>query len=414
MAKARKDHMGRVLRQGETLRKYDLMYIYTYSDPFTHKRKYIYSKDLLELRRKEKELQKDQLDGIDIYLAGRATLNFLFDRYITTKTDLKNSTYTNYLYVYNHFIREALGKQLVKDIKYSTVLHFYRYLVDDRGIQVNTLESVHGVLHPTLQMAVRDNIIRNNPSDNVMSEIKKKRGRNHGVRHALTLEQQRAFMDYIRGDVTYFRWVPLFTVMLGTGCRVGEIIGLRWKDIDLEKRMINVNHQISYYPRHDNSFKCEYAVSTPKTESGIRNVPMMEEVYQAFLDEKKRQREEGIFNTQEVDGMSGFIFCNRFGRLHNPASINREIKRIRTAYNAKEILDAEKEHRPAVYLPNFSCHIFRHTFCARFCENESNVKVIQEVMGHADIRTTLDIYAEVADSRKTQAIDELSRNMHIF
>ena len=68
-------------------------------------------------------------------------------------------------------------------------------LVNERKLQVNTLETIHTVLHPTFQLAVRDDIIRNNPSHGVMSEIKKKPGRNHGVRHALTVEQQRAFMN---------------------------------------------------------------------------------------------------------------------------------------------------------------------------------------------------------------------------
>ena len=82
MAQARKDNKGRALRKGETQRKYDSMYIYTYTDPFTHKRRYLYSKDLMELREKEKELMKDQLDGLDVYAAGNSDLNFVFDRYI--------------------------------------------------------------------------------------------------------------------------------------------------------------------------------------------------------------------------------------------------------------------------------------------------------------------------------------------
>ena len=109
-AKARKDNKGRALRKGEAQRKYDLMYIYTYTDPFTHKRKYLYSKDLMELREKEKELVKDQLDGLDVYAAGNSDLNFVFDRYISTKTDLRSTTYTNYTYTYDHFVRETFGK----------------------------------------------------------------------------------------------------------------------------------------------------------------------------------------------------------------------------------------------------------------------------------------------------------------
>lgn len=414
MAKARKDNRGRVLRKGETQRKYDLMYIYTYTDSFTHNRKYLYSKNLMELREKEKTLIRDQLDGLDVYAAGKSDLNFVFDRYISTKTELRSTTYTNYTYIYNHFVREQFGKKKIGDIKYSDVLHFYLHLIKEKGIQVNTLETVHTVLRPTFQLAVRDGLIRTNPCDGVMAEVKKRPGKNHGVRHALTIEQQRAFMNYIADHPVYYRWRPLFTVLLGTGCRVGEVIGLRWKDVDYEKGMISINHSVTYYPRSDKSYACEFQVSLPKTDAGIRTVPMMEEVRDAFLEEKAMQKESGIKNEVELDGMSGFIFCNRFGNLHNPQAINRAIKRITENHNSEEIVKAKKEKRPPVIIPHFSCHHLRHTFCTRFCENETNVKVIQAVMGHKNIETTLDIYAEVTDMKKTEAIENLSRNLKIF
>lgn len=82
------------------------------------------------------------------------------------------------------------------------------------------------------EMAVRDNIIRKNPSDNVMAELKKRIGKNKGVRHALTIEQQRAFLNYIADSDTFSHWYSLFEFLLGTGCRIGEAIGIRWKDVD--------------------------------------------------------------------------------------------------------------------------------------------------------------------------------------
>ena len=412
MAKARKDNRGRALRKGESQRQSDLMYIYTYTDPFG-KRRYTYSKDLVKLREKEQKLLKDQLDGLDVYAAGNASLNFVFDRYISTKTELRRTTYTNYMYMYDHYVRDSFGKKKIGEIKYSDVLYFYYHLVNERKLQVNTLETIHTVLHPTFQLAVRDDIIRNNPSHGVMSEIKKKPGRNHGVRHALTVEQQRAFMSYTSNSPVFNHWAPLFTVLLGTGCRIGEIIGIRWEDIDLEKRLININHSVTYYPRRAETTKCEFAVSLPKTEAGIRTVPMMEPVYNAFMEEYEYQKENG-FSTVTLDGMEGFIFTNRFGNLHNPQAVNRTIKRIRENYNAEEILKAKKEKREPIIIPYFSCHHLRHTFCTRFCENETNIKVIQAVMGHANIETTMDIYAEVTDMKKTEAIEKLSHNLDIF
>lgn len=412
MAKARKDNKGRALRKGESQRKSDNMYIYVYVDPFG-KRRYKYSMDLVKLREIEKSLIKDQLDGLDVYAAGKADLNFVFDRYISTKTDLRRTTYTNYTYMYDRFVRPEFGKNKIGKIKYSDVLYFYLHLINEKHLQVNTLEIIHTVLHPTFQLAVRDEIIRNNPSAGVMAEIKKKPGRNHGVRHALTVEQQRAFMNYIANNPVFCKWTPLFTVLLGTGCRIGEVIGLRWEDIDMEKRLIDVNHSVTYYARKTDTRKCEFAVSLPKTEAGIRVVPMMDAVYEAFREEYEYQQENG-FNVIELDGMTGFIFSNRFGNLYNPQSINRTIRRISESYNAEEVLKAKKERRQPVIIPHFSCHHLRHTFCTRFCENETNIKVIQAVMGHANIETTMDIYAEVTDMKKTEAIEKLSHKLDVF
>lgn len=290
----------------------------------------------------------------------------------------------------------------------------YHHLLNDKKIQVNTLEIIQTVLHPTFQLAVRDNIIRNNPSDGVMAQIKKLPGRNHGVRHALTLEQQRAFIRYVEDNEKFENWVTLFKFLLGTGCRIGEAVGIRWEDIDFKKRLISINHSLVYYSReYKEHSMCSFSISLPKTEAGIRIIPMMDTVYEALKKEYAFQEENG-FNETEIDGMTGFIFSNRFGNVHNPQAINRAIKRIYEAYNAEEVVKAAKEKREPILIPHFSCHHLRHTFCSRFCENETNLKVIQSIMGHADIETTMDIYAEVTETKKHESIQELARKLDVF
>lgn len=409
---ARKDNKGRALKGGEYQRASDGRYVYEYNDPFG-KRRYIYSNDLMKLREKEKKLVKDQLDGIDTYVAGNADLNYVFDRYISTKSELRRTTYTNYTYMYDHFVRDGFGKKKIGEIKYSDVLYFYYYLIKERGLQINSLETIHTILHPTFQLAVRDNIIRINPSDGVMAEIKKKNEKNKGVRHALTRQQQKAFLEYTKNSPVFYKWAPFFTLMLGTGCRIGEAVGLRWEDCDFENRTIDINHSLTYYPRREDTYKCEFKVSLPKTEAGIRVIPMIDQVYDALMEEHERQEEEG-FNITVIDGMTGFIFKNRFGMIHNPSSVNRAIKRIYEAYNAEEVVKAKKEKREPVIIPHFSCHHLRHTFCSRFCENETNVKVIQSIMGHASIETTMDIYAEVTQDKKKHALEALAKNLDVF
>ena len=138
MATTRKDLRGRTLRKGEMQRSSDKRYAYSYTDPLG-RRKYIYANDLVTLREKEARLTKDQMDGLDIYVAGKATVNFVFDRYMSLKTNLRQTTRSNYLYMYDRFIRDTFGKKKIAEIRYSDVLQFYNYLLDKQGLQTNTL-----------------------------------------------------------------------------------------------------------------------------------------------------------------------------------------------------------------------------------------------------------------------------------
>ena len=90
------------------------------------------------------------------------------------------------------------------------------------------------------------------------------------------------------------------------------------------------------------------------------------------------------------------------------------IHRLVDAYNDYEIRRANKKGKSPLLLPNISCHNLRHTFCTRICENESNLKVIQELMGHVDIQTTMNIYAEVSDERRKSSLNAMSDNMILF
>ena len=233
-----------------------------------------------------------------------------------------------------------------------------------------------------------------------------------GVRYALTIPQQRAFMEYIATHPVYFHWWPIFTIFLGTGCRIGEVLGLRWEDIDYEKRIISINHNLTYYPVGEDRAS-ENHISTPKTEAGMRTIPMLDTVKDAFEMIWEEQKENG-WTDAEIDGMTGFVFCNRYGNVMNAQSVNRAIKRISSAYNATEEVEAKKEHREPVLLPNFSAHSLRHTFCTRLCERETNLKVIQSIMGHKDIQTTMDIYAEATEEKKQETFEHLAATMDVF
>lgn len=421
MSDKKRDNKGRILRQGERQRE-DGRYEYRYKDIKGNTRS-IYSWKLVEtdkvpngkkssqsLRELEKQVRRDVEDELNSFTAHKTTLNAFFDSYIETKYELKQSTRTNYKYMYKKYVHDEIGVKDIASIKYSDIKKFYIHLIKDIGFKPAGMEIIHTILHPIFTTAVRDGLIRINPTDGVMAEIKKSHDWEKPKRHALTESQQSAFINYISRNRKYLHWLPVFTVLLGTGCRVGEIVGLRWSDCDFDENLISVNHNLIY--RLQDSGKCEYHITTPKSKSGIRIIPMLSEVKMALLQEKTNQLETG-FNQTMIDGYSGFIFQNRFGECLNAHCINRAIDRISRDYNNEETETAEKEQREPELLPHFSAHNLRHTFCTRFCENETNLKIIQEIMGHADISTTMNIYNEATKEKKIESFSNLEGKIKI-
>ena len=392
----RKDKDRIVLRTGEGQRP-NGTYEYRWTDK-TGKRRRVYAKTLEELREKEKEIERDKSDGIKAE-ARYVTVNELFELWKQIKRGLKDNTFQNYQYMYNTFVRPEFGKKRISTLKKTDVKRFYNYLADERGLQASTIDSIHTVLHQVLDMAVDDSYIRNNPSNNVLKELKQSHVFKTEKRKALTRPQQDLLLDFLQRNHTYNHWYPIFAVMLGTGLRVGEATGLRWCDIDLEKGMVDVNHTLVYYcHRHEvEKNGCYFNVNTPKTETSTRQVPMMDFVKEAFLNEKDYQEELGVECKATVDGYTDFIFVNRFGNVQHQGTLNKAIRRIIRDCNDEVLLKGEDN---PVLLPHFSCHTLRHTFTTRMCEAGVNIKVIQDTLGHADIATTLNIYADVTKELK--------------
>ncbi len=197
-------------------------------------------------------------------------------------------------------------------------------------------------------------------------------------------------------------WYPVFYVMANTGMRVGEITGLRWSDIDLKKGIIRVNHTLVYYNHRDEK-GCYFSINTPKTKAGEREIPMTEGVKQAFLMEREFQSQAEISSKSRVDGYDDFIFVNRYGDVQNQGNLNKALRRMMRDCN-DEILEKYGADSDPVLLPQFSCHILRHTFATRLCESGANLKFIQSILGHADVSTTMNIYVDVTDALKKKEI----------
>ena len=376
-------------------------YVFRWTDKIG-KRRAAYAPTLDQLREKEEQILVDQHDGIRADKKSM-TVNDLFDLWKDLKRGLKDSTYQNYVYMYDLFVRPTFGKNRLSTVKKSDVRKFYNRLVDDKILKIATVDIIHNVLHQTFQVAVDDGFIRQNPTDNMMRELKLAHGNDGEKRQALTIPQQKLFIDFMLRTPRYRHWYPIFFIMMNTGMRVGEITGLRWRDIDLEKGTISVNHTLVYYNHRDEK-GCYFSINTPKTKAGTRIIPMTEEVKKAFLMEKEYQKEAGIESVGRVEGYDNFIFVNQYGNVQHQGTLNKALQRIMRDCNG-EVLDNALEGETPVLLPHFSCHILRHTFATRLCESGINLKFVQSILGHVDISTTMNIYVSVTAETQLKEIN---------
>ena len=399
------------LKTGESERP-DGTYCYRWTDCYGHRRA-VYARTLADLRVKEEQIIVDRHDGIRTN-AANMTLNELYELWKDTKRGIKDSTMQNYIYMYDQHVKPVFGKNRLKFIRRSDVRRFYISLLEQAGLRISTLDNVHTVLHQILQIAVEDDIIRKNPSDNMVREMRLVNGNDSDRREALTWEQERLFLDYLKKKPRYLNWYPIFFVMLNTGMRFGETAGLRYCDIHTDKhtgqRYISVNHTLVYYNHsHHQKGGCHYTINTPKTKAGVRQIPITESVWKAIEMEKEYQEMAGITCKAHIDGYTDFIFLNQNGNVYSSEALNRAIRRIVRDCNS-EILEREGFENDPVLLPHFSCHVLRHTFATRAAESGLLApKTLQSILGHADITTTFNIYVSCDETIKRVEISALEK-----
>ena len=271
------------------------------------------------------------------------------------------------------------------------------------------LLSQDNLVHPALELAVDDDYIRKNPSKGVYRSLKSEgSGKPAKTRIALTKEQQKNFLRFISKSPMYSHWLPVMVVLLGTGLRVGECTGLTKNDVDLENSTISVNHNLIYRVIDG---KAGFHITTPKTASGTRTIPILypevAEQLRALIEVMDALYPEDLV----MNGYHGFLFRNRSGYFLSAHNINRAIERISIAYNAEEMDQAELEDREPSLLPHFSVHNLRHTFCTRLCESTNDIKFIQQVMGHADFSTTMDIYTHITQENMKEKAEVIKGNL---
>lgn len=207
------------LKTGETQRP-NGTYAYRWSTP-DGKRHSIYAPTLEKLREQEEQIIVDKHDGIRSDVKS-ITVNEMFNLWCQLKRGIKDSTFKNYIYMYELFVKPSFGKNRLVQVKKSDVRKFYNSLADGKVLKIATIDNVHNVLHQVFQVAVDDGMIRQNPTDNMLKELKLSHGFEREKKEALTVAQQKLFFDYMLSHPKDIHWYPVFYVMANTGMRVGD------------------------------------------------------------------------------------------------------------------------------------------------------------------------------------------------
>ncbi len=384
MSEKRRDSKGRILRNGECQRK-DGLYQYDYID-LRGKPKCLYSwkleatdslpsgkRNCKSLREKEREIQRNIDDGIVPY-GGELTVLELAHKYILQKAGVRATTRTGYKTVTNILEKEEFGAKRIDKVKLSDAKEWLIKLQEKDGRSYSSIHSIRGVLRPAFQLAVDDDLIRKNPFNFPLVSVIV----NDSVtREAITHDQKRKLLEFIKNDKHFCKYYDGIYILFYTGMRISEFVGLTVKDIDLNERTININHQLQ------RTGQMKYIIQPPKSEAGERVIPMQNEVYECFkriIDNRKKPKVEPM-----VDGKVGFLYLDKNGMPMVALHWEKYFKHIIMKYN--KIYRAQ--------MPKVTPHVCRHTYCSHCASSGMNPKHLQYLMGHSDIGVTLNTYTHV-------------------
>ena len=188
---------------------------------------------------------------------------------------------------------------------------------------------------------------------------------------------QRKFLKFVYDDVVYCKYYEVVYILFHTGMRISEFCGLTLKDIDLENRTVNIDHQLQ------RTSDMRYIIETTKTDAGTRVLPITEDVaqmFQAIIEDRNAPKVE-----KAIDGYSGFLFYDDNGMplvaMHWQHRFNHMVGRYNDIYR--------------VQMPNITPHVCRHTYCSNMAKSGMNPKTLQYLMGHSDISVTMNVYTHI-------------------
>ena len=417
MAEQRLDGKGRKLQTGEYWDEKTGRYKYRYKDvndkwqtvyswTLTHNDKVPLGKNQKRgesLREKKALIQKDLVEEIDSS-GGNMTVLALMERYIETRwRDVKQTTRNGYTTQLNFMRINDFGKKRIKDVTEDMAVLWYDELHEKYGKNYSTLCTLRGILRPAFTMAKKNGYVRQNPFS---FEMLKKRYGGSKSREAITKEEMKQFLDFVRYDKHFRIYFDGMFILFNTGLRISEFCGLTVSDIDFKNHTIRVNKQLVRNMIDGKS--TIYIEDTTKTEAGVRYVPMSDDVETCFkraisrIPAKEKIKPTVITSLDKKLKVQGFIWFDKNQSVE--VALHWE-NHFRWAISKHDRIYAESlRFGKGTITP----HVCRHTFCSNMASSGMAPKTLQYIMGHSEIGITLNVYTHVETGNATEELRRLT------
>jgi integrase len=348
---------------------------YTVHTAAGRKRKTIYGKTRAEVAEKLAKAVMDRADGL-VFDAGTLRIFEYLERWLadSVRGTVRDTTYENYAYLVRKYIVPSLGSVKLKALTPAHVQRFYREQLDS-GLAPRTVQYLHTLLRKALKQAVKWGLIPRNVTDAVDAPRPAKKETKY-----FSFDQAKAFLKVASED----RFWALYVLALSTGLRRGELLGLRWEDLDLERGVLRVRRSLTPDVKSYNQ---------PKSAKGRRSVRLTPGAVETLKSHKMNQdREKDCLGSLWQE--QGLIFPSSKGTPFNPSNLlNRSFKPLLRRAG----------------MPKIRFHDLRHTFATLMFSNGEHPKIVQEILGHAQITLTLDTYSHVLPSMQEGAVGRMGK-----
>jgi integrase len=342
------------------------------------KRRYVTGKDRDDARRKLTEALANR-DKALIYNDENLTLGDYLDRWISASVygTVRESTYSRDKYLVTNHIKPSIGRVKLRNVNALQVQSLYRERLAS-GLSGSTAQKIHHVLHKALTQAMRWDLIPRNPADSVKAPTPTPK-----EMHPLSVLEVRQLLEAARGD----RLEALYVLAIHTGMRRGELLALKWADIDLDLATVRVRRTLT---RGEDGRG--YVVGAATKSGKGRHVRLTPRAVEALKRHRARQAKEklkvgGLYRDQDL------VFAGEGGNPINPSNLRNR--------SFKPLLERAG-------LPQITFHDLRHTCASLLFQRNVHPKFVQELLGHASVAITLDIYSHVLPGMGDEAADAMS------